>query len=211
MESTDALQILERLNHFYSDSFTQLITLFGILCGVVGFIFPILLWMVQKRLFKAENKEIKNAIQKELREEYDQEVKKISDEYLKREKKYEEKIAEMERKLNQEIEKVNAGVYHVQGNILLESRRFLSAFLSFVKAGNGNIAGNDEMNLKKIMKSINKICLPRIRKSELESDEDVVKNYEKFLKALTDYNTNGRYAEELKNMKSEYKKASQRI
>jgi len=71
------LEILKYVNEFYSDSFINLITLFGILCGLVGVVIPILFWVVQKRFFKAENQEIKNIIHKELREEYNLEIKKF--------------------------------------------------------------------------------------------------------------------------------------
>ena len=204
------LEVLQYVNGFYSESFTQLITLFGVLCGLVGIVIPILYWVVQKRFFKAENQEIKNSIQKELREEYNLEIKKISEVYLKKEKEYEDKILGMEKKLVKEIEKVSAGVYYVQGNMLIESSRFLGGFMSFLKAGRGAIISDNEKILKQVIKVITKTCLPGINKSQLNNEENIVKSYEDFIGDLTKYDVNGRYTDDIRNIKIEYKKASER-
>jgi cell division protein YceG involved in septum cleavage len=206
------LEILKYVNEFYSDSFINLITLFGILCGLVGVVIPILFWVVQKRFFKAENQEIKNTIHKELREEYNLEIKKISEEYKEKESVYEKRIFEIEKELTKKIEKVSAGVYYIQGNMILSQSGYVLAFTSYLKAGKKDISCNNDQNLNQVIKRITRFCLPNIKQVDLKNaDEDLLNNYNAFLKELTQYDTNGRYSDDIKLIKSEYKQAQKRL
>ena len=63
----DTLQLLDKVHSFYSDSFTQLITLTISILVIIGVIMPFVIQSIQVRSFKNEKKSLESLLKEEIR------------------------------------------------------------------------------------------------------------------------------------------------
>lgn len=64
----DALNILEKVNSFYSSAWNILIVYTAVLIGIVGIILPIVLQLIQTQKYRLDKRELVVSLQKELDE-----------------------------------------------------------------------------------------------------------------------------------------------
>ena len=96
--------------------------------------------------------------------------------------------------------------------MMLSQSSYVGAFTSYLKAGEEDISCNNDRNLNQVIKQITRFCLPNIKQVDLKNDdEDLLNSYNAFLNELTQYDTNGRYSDDIKLIKSEYKQAQERL
>jgi multidrug efflux pump subunit AcrB len=117
--STDlSLEILEKVDGFYSKSFEKLsnvysesfqnlilyISWFGAVAGLLILVgLPFLIQAIQKRFFKVESQEIKKSLHEELTKEFELEIKKISKEYREREMELEKQLKDLDNKRKRDV------------------------------------------------------------------------------------------------------------
>jgi hypothetical protein len=58
----DTLQIIDKVNSFYSNSFSQLMTLTIAFLGFAGILLPIVLQLIQSRSFRLEERSLQGFI-----------------------------------------------------------------------------------------------------------------------------------------------------
>ncbi|MGA2553673.1 MAG: hypothetical protein ABSF20_02695, partial [Smithella sp.] len=192
-------------NKFYSDSFSQLITLTLAIIGIFGIILPLLSQIIQTRMFKSEQKsllkkllneteKIKMDLKKDIENLFENEKNKI-DVQLKKD------IEIIDKKIKKNTNFLTAGVIYVQGKSDYEKNKFPSAARYFAKAAGLSLLSDDEYNGQRAIKSLNEGCLPNINseayKKEIGLDEEI----ERLLKILKSLNQNGRYADRISEIK----------
>jgi hypothetical protein len=60
------IEIVDKVNSFYSGAFTQLITLTVAVLAFSGIILPVLIQLIQSRTFRSEQKNLESQISKQL-------------------------------------------------------------------------------------------------------------------------------------------------
>jgi hypothetical protein len=197
----DSLKILETVNNFYTQSFSQLINITVAVLVFAGIIFPILITFYQKRLFKLEHEAIESSLTKKMKEELDNTVAKIELEYSEKEIEFELKISQIKEELYREVDRAKGGISHVQGCNDLEKGCYFTAFDSFVHAGTSYLRAKDNANLLRILNNISDSCLPRFSSKDFEDNEDVFSDLEKLMGELSEYNVEGVYMDPLRKLK----------
>ncbi len=113
--------------------------------------------------------------------------------------------------MKEEIDAAKGGIFHTQGNYLMDIKLYSVALRSFAIAGTYYIDANDEVNLGRVINLITDDCLPNIYNEDfVDSFVDCEKETKKLLSALQKYNVNGRYLDRIRNITSALKLAQKR-
>lgn len=206
----DSLKILESVNNFYSQSFSQLMSITVAVLAFAGIILPILVTIYQKRLFKLEHEAIENSLTKKMSEELENAVKEIRAEYEEKEKHFVSEISKMKQELNSEVDKAKGGISHVAGCTELERKYFFNAFDCFIQACISYIKGRDNLNLRRVVYMVSDNCLPNLSSSDIENNGDTFKRLEEVIEQLTEYDTNGIFTDQLRGLKYQLSQCQKR-
>ena len=171
----ETLEILEKVNQFYSQSFEQLILITIVILTFVGVVLPILIMLYQKRLFKLEQQEIEISIKNNLSIELKTIEDKIRNEYKEKELEFESKILRIEEEIKIQSSKSLGGILHVQGNGYYLSQKYIRALESFIEASGNHLTAKNESGLKRLLAQIN-TCFDNINKKQLEEEENITKS-----------------------------------
>jgi len=190
----ETLVILEKVNAFYSNAWTQLIGFAIVIFGVVGFIVPIIVQLMQNRAFKSGKDEIIKQLMVELEVKYKQQEEKIKEENKKALEEIRTSFEKIELKLEKQIACADAGTFHLQGNDLLYNKKYYSeAAKSYIKAISNYLYGDDEDNCRCVLNLLSDDCLPKLKKKDFKEDLELKEKMENFINELEKYNINGRY------------------
>ena len=206
----DSLKILETVNNFYTQSFSQLINITVAVLVFAGIVLPILITFYQKRLFQLEHEAIEKSLNKKMKEELNNAVAKIKSEYEEKEAEFESKITEMKEELHIEIDKAHGGISHVQGCNMLEQNDYFAAFDSFISACTSYIKAKDNLNLRRVTSTISTLCLPNMNSKSIEYNEDTFCRFEKLLDKLSKYDIDGAFTDQLRNLRREFSQCKKR-
>ncbi|WFC12715.1 hypothetical protein [Aeromonas salmonicida] len=191
----DTLTILEKLNQFYSSSFSHLVTITTGLLAFVGVVVPILITFYQNRQFKQEQSHIFKALEEnklELVKHIENEVSRI---FELEKKKIGKEIAMLRDELIKESQQSKGGAFFIQANSLFERSKFSRSIESYINAIQCFINADDELNLQRASNMLLERCLPKTWKGDFECGS----NYEDKIKDVTvrlgKINVNGRYTD----------------
>ncbi|MFA0662455.1 hypothetical protein AB4619_25535 [Vibrio splendidus] len=199
-----SLELLEKVNSFYSDSFNQLITLTICLIAFIGVFVPLLFGYYQNRKSKLDIEALELKIvqtvadaQVELLEhikhEIDASLKTLSDDN------------------DIKIKSLYASIYHVQANTLINSGRYKDGGNSLITAIQSAIEAKDELNLGRQLNSLTNSVLPNLTLEEQPNIEAMENIVDKIEAHITDLNENGRYADAIRDLRIATKTAKQRL
>jgi len=199
----DPIKILESVNTFYSQSFSQLITITVAVLAFAGIILPVVISILQKRFFKLEHQAIESSVHKKLKIEYDLSIKAMHNEYKKKEMEFDIKILKMKEEINKELAKAEGGIFHVQGNNELKSGYRTNAFLSFVDSAIKYMEAEDNKNLRVVLNICSGECLLKFTKITFQKDEILEKSFNELLEKLTKYNEKDNFTDMIINLKED--------
>lgn len=188
-----ALEILDKVNGFYSSAFSQLVTITLGLIAFIGVFVPILTTYYQSRTMR---------IERETLEEYFlNRIKNIRNEIeVELEQKILSSLGEFEKDQERKFERVIAGVFHVQANFQIDRKSYKNATKSAISAIESCIKSKDELNLQSGIKLLLERCLPN-----LSAEQDIYVNeldtaLTRVIKEVNSINENGRYQATLHNL-----------
>jgi len=187
---SETLIILEKLNSFYSNAWSQLVIYTTTLFLVIGILIPLLVQFYQRKIQKVEKEEIRKTIAGDLKK-IKEELYSAIDANLKQKTDYlEKKIASSEGKS-----------FHILGKNYAEQNLYHLALDNFTTAASFYLKGEDETNLRRALTAICTNCLPYITKNELLSSQRKLKrDLENLVEKLKEENINGRYADSIDNI-----------
>lgn len=208
------MEILSAVNGFYENAFEQLLQYTLAIIAFAGVVIPFIVGLIQWRSLKSEKENLEKLIASELlseksriRDELLDELKKlVESEEGKLSSRMEEKFSSLDRRL----EVARAGTFHIQGNSSLKASFFSAACLDFCYATEGYIKGNDENNAQRTLKLLIGSGLPKTTGSAYEQ-VNLGNKIDKLIEFLESKNINGRYTDSIENIKSESKKAKERV
>jgi hypothetical protein len=203
MDST--LVIVEKINSFYSSAFSQLITITVLMIAFIGIIVPVIFYLYQQRLFRIEVHSIEDKINikfGEIKNELKEVIINTIDEQMKEAKK----------SLENDYHSLRGDIFLVQANHYVSNSRYIDSLDSYLTAGVGFIKCKDELNLKTTINNIIGYSLPSIESSQIKDNENIENDFNNFINLLNnELNKTGAYTVEIRDMKSEFKKAKVRI
>ena len=188
-------EIMQMVHSFYSDAFSQLITITIAILVFAGGLIPIAITLYQNKQFKHEQKQIKQFISNEIENTKKQLMESIKEKIDIEIKDLKDFSQELESKIDTKFEVAEAGVLHIQGNQLTESKEYPDALDSYLDAAMGYLQGKDEQNLQRVLESITEYCFPFITKENHKTEPSIVEKTQALIEAMDKYDQNGRYTD----------------
>jgi hypothetical protein len=211
---SETLQILEKVNAFYTASFTQLITFTGALLALVGVLVPLLIALQQAKQAKRDQEQLSRVIDDRFAEAH-----KEFTEFLKRESSIiDERMralvdatkGEISAELKQSENSAQGSIFHIQARQYIDQGYFGHAVSSACHAGKHYARAKAELNLTAVLK-VMKSALRLANRVDMEVAENQEPgSYSNFCKAIQKLNESGRYTEELRLLQSMYDAAKAR-
>lgn len=208
---SETLQILEKLNSLYSGAFSQLVTYTVGVLAFVGILIPLGIASFQNRQMKRDQAALSREIASSLAEARVQLFKEIEDQMTIREAKVQQLVADVKAEINLQVSKIDraamARSLHLQASASLATSPGSSTH-DCLCAISEYVACSDERNLISVLRLLDS-SLPKTDAAafKLFDSEDASKNA---LKAIETLNTNGRYSQELKALRTGLADAKER-
>ncbi len=201
----DYLEIITKVNSFYTGAFSQLVIYTAALLAFVGILIPIIIQFYQNRAVKLEKENLEHHLTELTKTIKSELLEKINNEIS-------TKFEILEDKLNIEIAKARASSFLVQGQLCLDNNKYNEALNSYMISALLSLNGKDEMNLQSSLEAITTSCLPHINNQNKISDQCKTRLND-LLQILGDKrnNINGRYEHAINNIDQNYKKAEARM
>ena len=204
----ETLQILEKINNFYSSAYSQLIIFTTGLLAFVGGLIPFAISFYQNKQFKREQSLLKEEMKMELDILYEDLQKRVSELVEKTNENLAKKVAEQEKELLKKIAKTEGGTFHIQGTSLAKDKDYTNASMSYCTAIIEYIKGEDELNLQRVISSILDQCFPFMNKTHFTAD--LIETMESAINDLVSFNVNDRYTDKLSLFKKAKEDATSR-
>ncbi|MBI5278164.1 MAG: hypothetical protein HY854_17070 [Burkholderiales bacterium] len=211
---SETLQILEKVNAFYSASFTQLITYTGALLALVGVLLPLFIALQQARQAKRDQEQLTREIREQLAEASLALKASIGVEVEKTDKRVAELVATAKAEMATELKRVEAfgsgSIFHVQARGYRDAGVIGHAFSNTCTSAKWYVRAKDENNLIAVMR-VMKDALAVADATDLEvAERELAGEYERFLEAVKQLNGTGRYTGELREIRQLYDAAKAR-
>jgi len=210
----DPLQILEKVNSFYSSAFSQLLTVTVIIFGFSGVILPIIWQIIQYRSFRTERKTLKSKITTDISTTTTNLKSEISDQFQKEKEQLgaylKTEVETMNKILAEKISAAKAGTFYLQGGKNLDKKDYAAAACDFSSAANSFLIGQDERNGLKALEALVKVCIPELDSSSFENQPDLDAEIEQLLEILASRNDYGRFTDTIKSITIGRTKAKKR-
>jgi hypothetical protein len=208
------VEIVDKVNAFYSGAFTQLITLTLAVLAFAGVILPILIQMIQSRTFRTEQKSLEARIDERLtavKSKLADEVEtKFQSEKANFEKIIADKMSVVDGKLKELAANTRGGTLFVQARFEASQRRFDLAGSCFASAADCLLQGNDEKNAQRAIRQLVEECLPELNKAAFENVEDFEEATQQLIKTLEGKNEHDRYEDTIGSIRRELSNAKLR-
>lgn len=191
----ETLIVLEKLNQFYSSSFSQLVTITTGLLAFVGVVVPILITFYQNRQFRQEQNYILKALEESKIELIKHVESEVTQKFELEKKRRDEEITMLRGEFEKASQISRGGVCFVQANNLLKQSSFTGAMNSYIDAIQCFIKAEDELNFQRASKMLIDSCLPKILKDDFECREKYDEKIRNIAVQLEKINSNGRYTD----------------
>ncbi|MEQ9769654.1 hypothetical protein ABRQ03_02160 [Pectobacterium jejuense] len=205
-EKRDALEILDKVNSFYTNSFNSLQTMVAAMIALVGVAIPLVISFYQSSLLKNQSIKLQGDIELNFSNKLEELKRELSSENEKKMAVLEVKVKEMlqsiEEKNKIEINKVRseslARIFHTIGSNYNYRKVYTSSAMYLVMAGSYYIDYDDDLNLNRIMNSLINQVVPQLTKNNKTTEME--NRYARFMKKIKNYNSKGKYTDAIKKL-----------
>ncbi|MBE9491220.1 MAG: hypothetical protein IMY67_13055 [Bacteroidetes bacterium] len=210
-QMSDALQILEKVNAFYSDAFNHLLYTMSGMIALVGLVVPLIFTFYQNRKLKVEKEsleryvvgikyELKNSIQEKIKSEIENEKEMLGAALEQSKKELDKAIEKNKKEIDEEIHIAKGSSLFLQGNNLYDKYEYNEAAESYIYAIEHFIDGKDESNLQRALDNLTNRVFPEMDKSVLEDFPKIQSDIEGIVKGLNKLNENRRYTDVISDL-----------
>ncbi len=188
----DPSEILKMLNDFYTNAFSQLMTLAIAIFGLGGIILPIVSTFLQNRSLKNERdslmSQMKNELQEDIQKKFDDERKKIKKE------------------TNKKVLNVQGMVFFQQALSSTKEEDFINAAMSYCWTIGSLLTSKDDMNAGRAVDNLISTVLPFIYKEDYEESDQLSESIEKLIEKMEENNSGNKYFDDIGKIKELVKK-----
>ncbi|MFW5408121.1 hypothetical protein B7L51_005755 [Pectobacterium brasiliense] len=210
-EKRDALEILEKVDSFYSKSFGSLLTLIISMIGFVGFFIPLGISYYQSRLLKKQNINLRRSIDNDVVIKLSELKHSLYDynknEMLKLEVDLKGVIKGIESQNKIEIRKLRAEslarINHLSAATCHLNRDFDTGAVFYLNAGLNYIQCEDHRGLKTVINSLLKDVFANIPSDDVNTLLDGA--YDKFMKKLSSFDVELIYHNDIVELESAWR------
>lgn len=157
----DGLELVEKIDSLYNSAWNKLVIVGSIAFGIIGIVMPILLQWYQRKILSANEDKLKAIIlneAKNIKNNLKVEVQELIEKKL---EQYEDKI-----------EIINASsrakTFHLQANSSVQLNRYKDAYSDYINAGFNYHESDDFLNLRRVLKNIHVVCIPKLCTQDIE-------------------------------------------
>ena len=173
------LDVLDKVNTFYTSSWDRLIITVSIAFGIVGIVMPLIIQWYQKKTLQLSEDNLKALIISEIENTKEE----LKSDFSKR---LEDVIITYDAKIENLIYETYAQAYHLQSRINYDSKKYVDAFIDIIDAGSKYLHAQKYDQVKAILKAIDEIILIEIKPQELKAIKKEYKDsLEETLNTLT--------------------------
>ena len=198
----EILDLVNKINEFYENSWNKLIIVAAFILAVIGVIWPLIINMYQKRKFKNDENRIINNLNENINKKFKELEKTLEDKLNKKEKDILNNVIEYKN----EITSIKGGACHIQANTLLNNKFYPRALESFIFAAFSYIDCKDEYNLQTVLNIILSKCFPNMDFNSLNELDKLNQHIDELFSKLDQFNENKRYTQIIDKLKIAYKK-----
>ena len=205
ISNTDISTFLNMVDTFYNNAWNRLVLYAALIIVIAGIVLPIILQFVSQRIQQSKNIEMENKLREELTnsinlkgKSIEEKDRNIIDNYFK-EKEIE--IKDMTSLLNKKISYSMGINYH---NLMLQSEKeedFFHMISYSISAGSNYIDAENESELKKILRIIERYSLDLIKIKDPFEVEELKKSLYYFISKLEAKYPDKRYSLEIRSIK----------
>ena len=210
--NTTVFDVWQKVDQFYSTSWSHLLIYTSVLVALVGVIVPILIQSYQTRLFRSEE----TALLEKLRAQIATDLK-IASSALEaadkvREKTVLDRIADESKKLEERIAETRSealgSVYHIQGNQLEERKDHFGAVVSYSKACREYLGAKNEADLRRVLNGITNRYLSDVTREAVQEADSPSLQFElaELIKVLQGANEHGKYRDDISALDSGFRR-----
>jgi hypothetical protein len=209
----ETLQILEKLNSFYSGAFTQLITYTIGVLAFVGIIIPGAISFLQSRQFKRDQKAHLEVIATEIDAAKVALLKELGEKIAETSTAFDARFSSLQKEIEAEVMRIEylslARTFHLQSIADDDTFKHGYGLDSAFSAANYYALGNDEANLMRAIVCISS-ALSKSTKESLECVELVEDAMKEVIGRLQKLNSTGRYKDVISEMRRDFTRARER-
>lgn len=157
------MEIINQVNEFYNSAWEKLIVVGTVAFGIIGVALPLLIQWYQKKSLSLSEEKIKNHFSLEvsaLKDSIRDDVKTI----------LAEEIEKFEGKVNKMANGLDAKVFHLQAQNLLDKGEYASSLGDFIEAGRFYLTADEFNNVQAVLDTIEDFLLKHVTKKEIENN-----------------------------------------
>jgi hypothetical protein len=200
----DPSEILKMLNEFYSNAFSQLITLAIAIFGLGGVILPLILNYSQNRSLKNERDSLLTQLKESMRQmkvELKEEIQ----------KKFDDEKKEIKQLTLEEVENAKGIAFFQQAKSCTESNNFVAAAMSYCWTIKALLVSKDELNVGRSIRNLTSDALPNLYKEDYEENDELSEEIDNLIIKMEEFNLNGKYSDEINDIKKLVKKGRSKL
>ena len=210
IQMKETLEILEKVNAFYSASFDQLlIIVFGVI-GFVGVILPLFITYYQSRQINIEKNALENYMKNLMSIELGKEKEILNTALEENKLELSKALEKNKEELKEQIQSARGGAFLIQANAEYDKGNFNSSIKSCIFAISSFIKANDENNLQRTLENLVEKNLPFSDKNIINEIPGIEEKCNLICEKLSSLNENGRYTGEIERLKSAIKRTLER-
>ncbi|MCW5896360.1 MAG: hypothetical protein KIT50_12230 [Bacteroidetes bacterium] len=210
----DTLQLLDKVHGFYTDSFSQLITLTIAILGFSGLLLPIIIQFIQTRIFKVEQKALQSQISQEVQLAKAALKSELEAMFNAERNRYQEQFKEQVKSVKQSIKEQAAvakgGNFFLQGTQNYAGQSYAQATWDYAHAARLFFEGKDDQNGQRALDILLKGCLPALDGSSFEQVADLETVLNMLLAQLEIRDENKRFYDSILAIRSKTAQAKKR-
>ncbi|MBN3083270.1 hypothetical protein H4F49_21880 [Pectobacterium polaris] len=220
-EKRDALEILDKVDSFYSKSFNALLLLIIAMIGIVGVAIPLVISFYQTRLLKKQNSELKKSIDNEvsiklsdlkasLYLDNKNEMLKLEDDVI---VKIDGVISKIKSEYRDEINKAKAEslarINHLGAVSSIVNKEYGAGAVFYFYAGVNYIEYNNHRKLRSLIEVILREVIKQIPSDYREPLLN--KAYDEFIKKLSLFNVDSIYSDNINELELAWRDFEKRV
>lgn len=220
------LQILEKVDTFYWHTFTYLIYLACAIFALGGVAMPLVLRWMEERRARIDREQLRDQLQAQITSgitlatnEMNKQLtdalnnmktqldKAINDEIVRIQKQLKEEVSRLENQIKKESNSALGVAFMVQGISSLNENKYVNATKAYSNAAEYCLTAEDELNSKRSIYNLLNSCINHLNSTNFENDIELVENLDSLLASLNSLNQNGRYTDDIREIKNGIEKA----